>query len=173
MSTRVARAALGVTAALLLHTPAAAAQAAPSAKADSLLAHLVGHWRMRGNVRGRPVTYELDARRVLHGRFIELHMIDTARPPQYESRVFVGADTTPGAVIVHWLDSFGAAYSVPAAAGSVHGDTLEFTFAYGGGPFRDTFVYDHPTDTWAMRLESSDGHGGWRRFATYVTRRAR
>jgi hypothetical protein len=162
-------------AALSAAAPAAgqAAQSTRPAVADSLLSRLVGTWRMTGEVRGRPAAYELVARRVLAGQYVELHMVDTARPPQYEARVFVGADTLPDRVLVHWLDSFGAAYSVPAATGGVVGDTLRFEFAYSSGPFRDTFVYDRPADAWTMRLESGDGRGGWRPFAAYAARRAR
>lgn len=32
-------------------------------------------------------------------------MEDVRRPPAYEARVFVGADTTLGRVIARWLDS--------------------------------------------------------------------
>jgi hypothetical protein len=138
-----------------------------SSTSDVLLDRLVGAWRMVGQIRGRPVEYRLSATRVLNQRFVELHMIDIAQPPQYQARVFVGADTTPGRVLVHWLDSFGAAYSVPAAAGAVRGDTLLFEFQYSDGPFRDTFVFRGPGMGWHFRLESSDGQGGWRLFGEY------
>jgi hypothetical protein len=137
---------------------------------EALLDRLVGNWQMVGQVRGRPVTYTLAARRVLSGRYVELHMTDVSQPPQYEARVFVGADTVPGHVLVHWLDSFGAAFSVPAATGQVVGDTLRFEFAYSTGPFRDTFVYRPTAGTWMIRLESGDSTGGWRLFAEYEVR---
>jgi hypothetical protein len=151
------------------------AQASPGATAsiaaDRLLDRLVGDWRMVGQVRGKPVTYTLAARRVLDGRYVELHMTDVNRPAQYEARVFVGADTAPGRVLVHWLDSFGAAHSVPHASGAVDGDTLRFEFAYRSGPFRDTFVYDSAAQRWSFLLEAGDGQGGWQRFADYVAQR--
>ncbi len=139
--------------------------------ADSLLNHLVGTWRMVGQVRGHPVSYALAVRRVLSGRYVELHMTDETRPPQYEARVFVGADTVAGHVLVHWLDSFGAAFSVPAGEGYVVGDTLRFEFAYNTGPFRDTFIYRSGEGGWTFRLESGDGQGTWRPFAEYEVRR--
>ena len=138
------------------------------AATETLLDRLVGEWRMVGHVRGKPVTYTLAASRVLGGRYVELHMTDVQRPPQYEARVFVGADTAPGRVIVHWLDSFGAAASIPHGTGSVAGDTLRFEFAYRSGAFRDTFVYRAASRSWSMRLEAADGRGGWRPFAEYV-----
>jgi hypothetical protein len=149
---------------------ASAAASAP-VPADSLLDHLVGTWRMVGQVHGQPVRYALAVDRVLHGQYVELHMTDVNQPSRYEARVFVGADTVAGRVLVHWLDNFGAAFSVPAGSGSVAGDTLRFYIPYSTGPFRDTFIYDPATDAWIFRLESGDGSGAWRPFADYDVRR--
>jgi hypothetical protein len=157
---------LAVTAPLL-------AQHATRGAADGLLDRLVGRWRMTGSVRGRPAAYTLEAARVLQGRFVELHMVDDNRPPGYEARVFVGADTAGGRVIAHWLDNFGAAYSVPHATGEVRGDTLLLAFPYPSGAFRDTFTYDSSADAWHFRLETADSTGAWRRFADYDVRRRR
>jgi hypothetical protein len=137
------------------------------AVSDSLLERLVGEWRMTGQVRGKPAAYRLTATPVLDKRFIEMRMVDTAQPHGYEALVFIGRDTIPGRVLAHWLDNTGAAFSVPAAAGTVRGDTLQFEFAYSDGPFRDTFVYRGPALGWRFRLESGDRHGGWRLFAEY------
>jgi hypothetical protein len=159
----------------------ATAQSAPSAQrasADSpstavgLLDQLVGTWRMVGQVRGRPASYDLEARRVLGGHFVELHMTDAGRPATYEARVFIGEDTTAGKIFVHWMDNFGAAFSVPAAAGAVAGDTVRFEFAYSSGPFRDTFVYHRAANAWTFRLESGDDKAGWRPFALYEVQRS-
>jgi hypothetical protein len=138
---------------------------------DSLLGRLVGRWEMTGTVRGSPATYNLEAQRVLAQQFVELHMIDMAQPPAYEARVFLGVDSAARRYIVHWLDRFGAAYSIPHAVGEARGDTVRFTFAYADGPFRDTFVYDRRRDTWYFRLESGDSTGAWTLFAEYQVRR--
>jgi len=143
------------------------AQAAGPAAMDSLLDHLVGQWQMTGTVRGRAATYSLDAARVLQGSFVELHMVDRAEPPAYEARVFIGVDTAGKRYIAHWLDRFGAAYSIPDATGSARGDTLELDFPYPSGAFRDTFAYDPRTDSWYFRLEAADSAGGWGLFADY------
>jgi len=139
---------------------------------DSLLDRLVGRWSMTGSVRGNPVSYTLETSRVLQGRFIELHMIDVARPPGYEARVFIGVDSAGPRYIAHWLDRFGAAYSIPHGAGRARGDTLLLDFAYPSGAFRDTFVYDRRADRWRFRLESADSTNRWRLFAEYAVRRA-
>jgi hypothetical protein len=147
-----------------------AIETATPAAAEALLDWLVGTWQMVGHVRGKPDTYALAACRVLGGRYVELHMTDVQRPPQYEARVFIRADTTPARVFVHWIDSFGAAFSVPHATGAVMGDTLRFEFGYSSGPFRDTFVYDRKAGRWTFRLEAGDGRGVWRPFADYKVR---
>ena len=147
------------------------AQASPAAAMDSLLDHLVGRWRMTGAVRGEPVTYTLDVARTLQGRFVELHMEDVSRPPGYEARVFIGVDSAGGRYVAHWLDSFGAAYSIPHATGEARGDTLRLAFPYADGTFRDTFVYDRRTRSWHFRIESADSTGGWTLFADYDVRR--
>jgi hypothetical protein len=148
-----------------------AAQCAGPAAMDSLLGHLVGQWQMTGTVRGHPATYSLDAMRVLQGSFVELHMVDVSQPPVYEALVFIGVDSANGRYIAHWLDRFGAAYSIPHANGSARGDTLWLDFPYPSGAFRDTFVYDPGRDGWYFRLEAADSTGGWGPFAEYQVRR--
>jgi hypothetical protein len=135
---------------------------------NPLLQQLVGHWRMAGTVRGKPVVYDLAAQRILDNRFVELHMKDVARPAAYEAIVSIGEDTIPGRVLVHWLDSFGAAYSVPYGSGTVSGDTVQFEIPYPERPFRDTIVFQRDKRGWVFRIEASDGHGGWKPFADYT-----
>ena len=113
---------------------------------------------MTGSVRGRPATYTLDATRVLQGRFVE-------------ARVFIGVDSVGGRYIAHWLDRFGAAYSIPHGTGDARGDTVLLDFPYPAGAFRDAFVYDRQSDTWHFRLEAADSTGAWRLFAEYQVRR--
>jgi hypothetical protein len=146
----------------------------PTSATDSLLAHYVGHWRMAGEVRGHPVVYELRANPVLGGKYVELHMIDSVDTPSYEARVFIGADTTAGRIVVHWLDNTGAAFSVPPGYGVAAGDTVRFDLAYPTGTFRDTFIYRPAEDVWDMTLVSRDARtGAWRPFAHYTARRVR
>lgn len=148
-----------------------AGQTPSGASTDSLLQRLVGQWRMTGSVRGQPVTYTMEGARVLQQRFVELHMVDVREPPTYEARVFLGVDTTAHRYIAHWLDNFGAAFSIPPATGEARGDTVLLTFPYPDGAFRDTFVYNRSADTWHFRLDAADATtGGWRLFAEYEVR---
>lgn len=137
---------------------------------DSLLTRLVGRWQMTGTVLGAPVRYRLETTRVLQGRFVELHMTDVTQPPGYEARVFIGVDSAGTQYIAHWLDNFGAPYSIPHAIGSAQGDTIRLAFAYADGPFRDTFVYHRTDHTWHFRLESQDSTGTWKLFGEYDVR---
>jgi hypothetical protein len=151
--------------------PLGAQSAASPAALDSVLDRLVGHWTMQGAVHGRPATYALDVARTLRGRFVELHMRDFHEPPAYEARVFIGVDSAARRYVAHWLDNFGAAYSIPPATGTARGDTLELDFPYPDWAFHDTFIYQRPSDAWTMRLESADGAGGWKLFAEYRAKR--
>lgn len=136
-----------------------------------LLRQLDGEWLMQGDVLGKPVTYLLVAGPTLRARFTELHMRDVAQPPQYEARVFLGVDEENGDLIVHWMDDFGARYSIPHGTGRIDGATLQFTFPYADGPFRDTFEFDPRTGTWSFRIESGQPDGSWKHFARYDIRR--
>jgi hypothetical protein len=147
------------------------AQASRAPAMDTLLDRLVGQWHMTGSVRGRAATYTLDATRVLQRRFVELHMQDVHQPPAYEARVFIGVDSAGGRYIAHWLDDFGAAFSIPPATGEARGDTLLLDFPYPDGAFHDTFAYDRVTDRWYFRLEATDSTGARRLFAEYHVRR--
>jgi hypothetical protein len=151
-----------------------AGQSPPAPPPTPLLQRLVGQWTMTGTVRTRPVTYRLEGAWVVQGRFLELHMHDVANtPPKYEARVFIGPDTLPGRVLAHWLDNFGAVYSVPPATGRLAGNSLTLDFPYPDGAFHDTFVYDSWSDTWTIHLDAADGAGGWKRFAEYRAARHR
>jgi hypothetical protein len=144
------------------------AQAPAAPPAVPLLDRLVGRWTVRGVVGSQPAQYQMDGTWTLQHRYVELHMQDVKhRPPEYEARVFIGADTVPGHVLAHWMDIFGAAYSVPPATGLVHGDSLLLDFPYPTGTFHDSFVLDRAHKTWKIRLDAADGKGGWKRFAEY------
>jgi len=139
--------------------------------ADSLLDHLTGLWQMDGNVRGKPVKYSLVVQRILRDRYVELHMIDLATPPTYEARLIVGVDTSGNGYVAHWIDSFGASYSVPPASGDARGDTIRLTFPYPGNAFHDALSWDRNTDTWSFSLDGTNAQGEPVPFARYSLKR--
>lgn len=132
---------------------------------------LDGNWVMSGDVMGKPVTYRLVAGPTLQGTFTELHMSDIQVPSQYEARVFIGYDADSKKVIAHWMDSFGAKYSIPHGTGRVTGNSVQFTIPYESGSFRDTFTYNPASKTWLFVLEAAQPDGTWKHFARYSVHR--
>lgn len=148
--------------------PANAAEAA--AARPALLVALDGRWTMVGDVMGKPVQYDMEAFPTLQGTFTEMHMNDIHVPSKYEARVFIGADKD-GRLIVHWLDSFGAKYSVPHGTGAITGNTIAFSFPYPSGEFRDTLTYQPARQTWTLLIEAAKPDGSWGHFARYEIQR--
>ena len=132
---------------------------------------LDGNWVMSGDVMGKPVTYRMVAKPALQGAFTELHMSDVQVPSEYEARVFIGYDADSKAVIVHWMDSFGANYSIPHGTGHVTDNSVQFTIPYQSGSFRDTFTYNPASKTWLFVLEAAQPDGTWKHFARYSVHR--
>jgi hypothetical protein len=139
-------------------------------KRPALLQALDGHWVMTGDVLGKAVTYDMVAAPTLQGSFTEMHMTDVNVPSEYEARVFIGVDPDDQVVIAHWLDNFGAKYSVPHGTGQATGNVIQFTIPYADGPFRDTLTF-HPEDrSWSFVIEASQPDGSWKHFARYEIR---
>ena len=136
-----------------------------------ILKALDGRWVMSGDVMGKTVTYKMIAAPTLQGTFTEMHMNDVQVPSEYEARVFIGYDLGSQTVIAHWMDSFGAKYSVPHGTGRITGNTIQFTIPYEGSPFRDTLTYNQKTKTWLFVIEISQTDGTWKHFARYDIRR--
>lgn len=122
---------------------------------------------MSGDVRGKSVTYSLEVKPSLLGAFTELRMQDVQVPAKYAANVYIGYDQATKTVIVHWMDSFGAKYSIPHGTGDLKENTLQFTFPYESGHFRDTFTFDPEGGYWTFVLESQQPDGSWKHFAKY------
>jgi len=137
-----------------------------------LLQHLDGTWMGTGQVTGEPVTYLISVEPVLNSAFSKIHMVDLSPQPQYEALVFIGEDPATKTIITHWLDSFGAAYSIPHGTGKISGQTLEFSIPYPESVFLDRFIYDEPSDSWKLDILSrKDTSASWTVFAGYVLHR--
>ena len=160
-----------LTAAVAAQAPIADEETAASATRPALLQALDGHWVMTGDVMGEAVTYDLVAAPTLNGAFTELHMKDVQVPAQYEARVFIGVDPDSQTVIAHWMDSFGAKFSVPHGTGRIAGNTVEFTIPYESGAFRDTLTFDPESGSWSLDIQAEQPDGSWQHFARYEMRR--
>lgn len=152
---------------LALFSSLALADDLPQKSRPDLLSALDGHWVMIGDVRGKPVKYTLSAAPILQGKYSELQMKDVNIPAKYEAKVIIGSSQDGGSLIVHWIDSFGASYSVPHGIGQVLGDTIEFSFSYSGGKFRDVLRKNNTTNSWSLKIEAEQKDGTWQHFAQY------
>jgi hypothetical protein len=139
---------------------------------QSLLKALDGQWLMSGDVMGKAVTYTMEAGPILQGAFTELHMDDVQVPSEYEARVVIGFDAESKTLIAHWMDSFGARYSIPHGTGHIMDNTIQFTIPYEGGAFRDTLTYNPDTKSWLFVIEAAKPDGSWQHFARYKIHRA-
>lgn len=154
---------------LLFGTAALHAEEHPAiSERPAALKALDGDWVMTGDVMGKPVTYRMHAGPTLQGAFTEVHMTDVQEPSQYEARVLIGYDSESRTIITHWLDSFGAKYSIPHGTGRVTDNAIQFSIPYSSTDvFRDTFTYNPKKNTWIFILESSNEDGTWKHFARY------
>ncbi len=167
-ATAMCRMMAALVAIVLAASSAIAQEAALSSdKRPALLQALDGQWVMTGDVLGKPVTYDMVAAPTLHDAFTELHMKDVQVPSEYEARVFIGVDPESQAVIAHWLDNFGAKYSIPHGTGQLSENTIQFTIHYDDGPFRDTLTFHPEARSWSFVIEASQPDGSWKQFARY------
>jgi Protein of unknown function (DUF1579) len=133
---------------------------------DRLLDNLVGDWHVERKLgSGRTAENALHAEWVLGHEFLELHYRDLATPPKYEAMVFIGYDAGEQRYVCHWIDNFGGEFSA-LGYGRVdnEGRTIEFTFNYKDGPFKNKFSFDSATNTWTSLMRQMD-KGEWRLFA--------
>lgn len=139
----------------------------------TLLLKLDGNWVATGDVMGKPVQYNVVTAPALQGQFTEMSMNDVQVPSQYEARLFIGFDSDSNRVIAHWLDSFGAQYSIPHGTGNISDNIIEFIFPYPSGSFKDRFEYSPEGDTWTLEITAQQPDGTWEHFATYSFRRVK
>jgi Protein of unknown function (DUF1579) len=156
---------------LVLSASLARVAAAEPPEDTRFLGQLVGQWQMQGTVLGKPVRYRASGRWVLNGAWLELSMVDVARPAQYEAQLYLGYDGKAGDYIGHWLDRFGAAGSRVVATGERHERTLVLNFPYAEGAFRDTLTLAGNSASATLLIEAAKPGGGWSTFASYRMQR--
>jgi len=143
----------------------------PGVEGDAFLANLAGHWDITRKIRGTIVRNRLDSHWVLQHRFLELHMVDVARPPKYEAIVLIGYDRRRDRYVAHWTDTYGAGYS-GVGYGRRVGDSVDFAFRSDDGTFHNTFTWNPAERTWRSRMESEGKDGARAFFAEDLLRRA-
>lgn len=136
---------------------------------DPFIGSLAGKWDLTRKIRGGEARNTVDVRWVLDHRFLEVHMVDVARPPKYEALVLIGG-AGDGRYVAHWCDTYGGKYSA-IGYGKRSGDSIEFEFAYSDGPFYNTFTWHPERREWTCRLENVDKDGKRILFAEDTLRR--
>jgi hypothetical protein len=169
---RIAASALAILA--LAGRPQSALSAAPAtdkaAQAEDrhFLDRLVGTWDMTGQTVGKPVHYCATGRRILAAGWVEFHLMDLARPAQYEARVFLSPDPKAHDFVLHWLDQFGGAGARVVATGTRHGNVLHALFPYAEGAFRNAWEYQPARRRWTLTIEAQGADKSWSNFASYT-----
>jgi len=143
---------------------------APEISHDGFIEHLAGRWRLTRRMRDREVESTVGAEWVLNRPSLQVHMTDTADPPDYEALVMIGRNDADGRYVAYWCDTFGGRFSA-VGAGVRSGDAVEFVFQYPEGPFFNTFTRDPATGTWTFRMETPGEGGGRELFAEDTLRR--
>jgi hypothetical protein len=161
--------------------PPAAPQAAPppadgpqATFTDSLLDNLVGEWHAAVRFPNRSAEHTVKAEWVLNHQFLQIHMKDVAKPPQYEAMVYVGFDHAADKYVLHWIDTFGGKFSETlgyAVRPEKGNNAIQFAFSYPDGEFRNSFAWHLESKTWTMLLEQKDDKGQWKLFAEETLRR--
>lgn len=137
-----------------------------------ILQKLDGHWVATGDIMGKPVQYNVINAPALQGQFTEISMNDVQVPSQYEARIFIGYDSDANQVIAHWMDNFGAQYSIPHGTGTISENGIEFIVPYPNSFFKDKFEYAPEDDAWTLEITAQQPNGSWKHFARYAFRRA-
>ena len=136
---------------------------------DPFIENLAGNWDLTRKIRGHEERNAVDVEWVLAHRFLQVHMVDAARPPRYEALVLIG-DAGDGRYVAHWCDTWGGKYTA-IGYGKRAGNAIEFSFAFPDGPFFNTFTWHPDRREWTCRLENVDKDGKRVLFAEDTLRR--
>jgi len=131
---------------------------------DPLLENLTGKWKLDRKAGKRESKNNVDVMWVLNHQFLQVHMKDVKRPPQYEALILIGYSNEDKRYVVHWTDTFGGKYS-EKGYGTRDGNSIKFVFPYPDGEVHNTFTWRPETKTWRCLIEQPDKDGKWSVFA--------
>jgi hypothetical protein len=144
---------------------------------DALLDHMVGNWKLTGEVMGHAAEHTVSVEWVLNHQFLRIHEKDnapaTADRVPYEVMVMVGYDNTSERYVAHWNDVFGGRVSETLGYGTRTGDEIRFVFEYPDGPFHTTFRWNSETQQWKWLMQQKNKSGQWTEFADLTLTRPR
>jgi hypothetical protein len=143
---------------------------------DALVDHMVGAWKLGGQLLGREAHHEVQAEWVLNHEFLrilEKTALDApAAEHRYEAIWFIGYDSVSEKYVEHLLDVFGARFSETLGYGTRDGNAIRFIYEYPDGPFHTTYRWSPEQDTWQWLMEQKDKDGKWTTFADLKLTRA-
>jgi len=137
--------------------------AEPPAGDDPWLSRLVGHWVLEGKISGKDTTHDVDAEWVLNHLYVRLHEVSREKDPKgraaYEAIIYVTRDAA-GEYAVLWLDNTMSGGFAAEGVGRAkpEGESLPFVFkdARGEASFKNIFVYDPASRSWAWVMDNVD-----------------
>lgn len=157
-------------------TPLRTSAQAPNEWRDDLVEHMVGTWKLQGQVMGRDAHHEVEAEWVLNHQFLRIREKTEAGAPgsekRYEAIWFFGYDPVSERYVLHLLDVFGGRFSETLGYGTRDGNAIRFVFEYSDGPFHSVFQWSPEKDTWQWLMTQKDKDGKWTTFGDLKLTRA-
>jgi hypothetical protein len=142
---------------------------APAEWRDDLVDHMIGTWKLNGQIMGRDAHHEVKVEWVLNHQFLHIHEKTEADAPssekRYEAIWFLGYDPVSERYVLHLLDVFGGRFSETLGYGTRDGHSIRFVFEYPDGPFHTTYRWSPEADTRQWLMEQKDKNGEWTKFA--------
>jgi uncharacterized protein DUF1579 len=148
--------------------PVRAGAQAPAEWRDDLVDHMIGTWKLQGQILGRDAHHEVEVGWVLNHQFLRIHEKTEAGAPdsekRYEAIWFLGYDPVSERYVLHLLDGFGGRFSETLGYGKREGNAIRFVFEYPDGPFHTTYQWSPEKDTWQWLMMQKDKDGKWTNF---------
>lgn len=152
---------------VMLSVPATAQE--PADWADALVRHLVGSWKLEGDVMGNAAHHDVRADWVLNKQFLRIEEKTSANAPaterRYDSIWYLGYDPISERYVMHLMDTYGARFSETLGYGTRDGNQIKFVFEYPDGPFHNTYRWNPEENSWQWLMEQKNKDGKWVPFA--------
>ena len=162
--------------AFALHVPSTAQLQGPPEWHDDLIDHMVGTWKIEGNVMGAEAHHTVTAEWVLNHQFLRMYEKTSPDAPssekRYEAIWFIGYDDVSEKYVEHLMDIFGARFSESLGYGTRDGDSIRFVYEYPDGPFHTTYRWNAQQGSWQWLMEEKNKNGKWITFADFKLKRA-
>jgi hypothetical protein len=150
---------------------------APGEWRDDLVDHMVGKWKLSGQITGRDAHHEVEAQWVLNHQFLQIQEKTEAGAPSSEKPYgaiwFLGYDPVSERYVLHLIDVFGGRFSETLGYGTRDGNSIRFVFEYSDGPFHTTYRWRPEANTWQWLMEQKNKDGKWTNFADLTLARSR